>query len=89
MQREHLDLDDYGFCLPGKEQSESGDGEVRGGFNGVLFWADQNGNIFFDDVRQPPGTQMVAEWLVENIPGDKVSLHFGGNRCLVIDLLKK
>ena len=88
LQREHLDLDDYGFSLPGKEMSEAEEDYVPGFFNDVMFWIDRDGKILFDDFEQPPGTEMVVEWCVANIPGDKVSLHFGGNPCLVIDLSK-
>ena len=86
LQREQLDLDDYGFCLPGKEMSESDDDYLGGFFSDVMFWTDSDGQIIFDDYDQPPGTELVVEWFVPNVPGDKVSLHFGGNPCLVLDL---
>ena len=86
LHREQLDLDDYGFSPPGKEMSESEDDYLDGFFNDVMFWTDSDGKIIFDDYDQPPGTEMVVEWCVPNVPGDKVSLHFGGNPCLVVDL---
>lgn len=86
MQREQLDLDDYGFSPPGKEDSEADEDYLEGGFNDVMFWIDRDGNVLFDDYDQPPGTIMVVEWCVPNVPGNKVALHFGGNPCLTIDL---
>ena len=89
LHREQLDLDDYGFSLPGKEDSEAEEDYLGGFFNDVMFWVDKNGNILFDDFEQPPGTEMVVEWCVPNVPGDRVSLQFGGHPCLVIELDKK
>lgn len=86
LHRQHLDLDDYGFSLPGKEDSEADEDRVDGFFNDVMFWVDREGNILFDDFEQPPGTEMVVEWCVPKVPGNQVSLHFAGNRCLTIDL---
>lgn len=88
LHREQLDLEDYGLSLPGKEMSEDEADDVRGFFTETMFWIDADGNIIFDDWEQPSGTQMVVEWAVANVPGDKASLHFGGNPCLVIDLKK-
>ncbi len=88
LQREELDLDDYGFSPPGKEESELDEDYLPGFFNGVMFWVDSSGQILFDDFDRPPGMEMVVEWCVPNIDGDKVSLHYGGNPCLVIDLTK-
>lgn len=88
LQREQIDLDDYGFSPPGKEESDLDEDYLPGFFNEVMFWVDNSGNILFDDFNQPPGTAMVAEWCVPNIEGDKVSLHYSGNLCLVIDLAK-
>lgn len=89
LHREQLDLDDYGFSVPGKEMSETEDDYLAGFFNDVMFWTDADGNIIFDDYDQPPGTEMVVEWCVPNVPGNKISLHFGGNPCLVLDLSAK
>ena len=86
LHREQLDLDDYGFSLPGKEESEADEDYLDGFFNDVMFRIDRDGNILFDDFEQPPGTVMVVEWCVQNVPGGKVSLHFGGNPCLTIKL---
>lgn len=84
LMREELDLDDYGLSLPGKEAEEDW---VPGFFNEVLFWTDAKGDIVFDDYGRPPGREMVVEWCVaNNVPEGRVSLHFGGNPCLVIDL---
>lgn len=86
LMREQLDLDDFGLSLPGKEQSEERTDRVAGYFNDVMFWVDRDGQVFIDDYDQPPGAEMVVEWCVENVPGNKVSLHYGGNPCVVIDL---
>ncbi len=86
LHREHLDLDDYGFRPPGREEPEAEEDYVQGFFNDLMFWIDRDGNILFDDFEQPPETEMVVEWCVANIPGSKVALHFGGNPCLTIDL---
>lgn len=86
LHREQLDLDDYGFSPPGKESSESGSDYIEGFFSDVMFWTDNEGNITFDDYDQPPGTQLVVEWCVPTDAGDKVSLHFGGNPCVILDL---
>lgn len=86
LHREVLDLDDYGFSLPGKEDSGDEADYVPGFFNDVMFWVDEDANIIFDDYEQPPGTEMVVEWCVSNSAGNKVALHFGGNPCLTIDL---
>lgn len=88
LQREHLDLDDYSFSPPGKEESDLDEDYLPGFFNEVMFWVDSTGKILFDDFDQPPGTAMVVEWCVPNIEGDQVSLHYSGNPCLVIDLAK-
>ncbi|WP_145457268.1 hypothetical protein [Gimesia panareensis] len=86
LQREQLDLDDYGFSPPGKEESEADEDYIEGFFNDVMFWVDAEGNITFDDYEQPPGTEMVVEWCIPNGNYKQVALHFGGNPCTVIDL---
>lgn len=86
LQREQLDLDDFGFSPPGKETSEADEDYIEGFFNDVMFWVDAEGNIIFDDYEQPPGTEMVVEWCVPNVPEKQVSLHFGGNPCLILNL---
>lgn len=88
LQNEQLDLDDYGFSLPGKEASESEKDQLNGFFD-IMFWVNKDGEIFFDDFEQPPGCKMVVEWCVPNVTGNKVSLHYGGEPCLTIDLTKK
>ncbi|QGQ26108.1 hypothetical protein F1728_27030 [Gimesia benthica] len=86
LQREQLDLDDYGFSPPGKEASEADEDYIEGFFNDVMFWVDNDGKILFDDFEQPPGTEMVVEWCIPNGDYKQVALHYGGNPCLVIDL---
>ena len=86
LHREQLDLDDYGFSPIGKESSEADEDYLVGFFSDVMFWTSADGEITIDDYDQPPGTQMVVEWCVKNGQGDKVSLHFGGSPCLVLDL---
>ena len=44
LHREVLDLDDYGFSLPGKEDSEDEANYVPGFFNDVMFWIDEDGD---------------------------------------------
>lgn len=86
LHREQLDLDDYGFSPVGKEASEADEDYLDGFFNDIMFWTNAEGDITIDDYDQPPGTEMVVEWCIKNGPENQVSLHFGGNPCLVIDL---
>ena len=86
LHREQLDLDDYGFSLPGKEESVEEADCVPGFFNEVMFCVDKDGNMVFDDHEQPQGTELVVEWCVSNAAGDKVALHFGGIPCVTLDL---
>ena len=82
LHREQLDLDDYNFSKPGKETAEDDQLET---VLGEYFWINKDGEIVFDDMNQPPGTEMVVEWFVKSGSPD-VSLHFGGNPCLKIRL---
>ncbi len=86
LHREVLDLDDYGFSPPGKEASENPADSIAGFFGDLLFFVDKDARIILEDGPQPPGTTMVVEWCVPKSAGDEVSLHFGGNPCLVLDL---
>jgi hypothetical protein len=82
LHREQLDLDDYAFSRPGQEASEDGHLETVLGW---MFWITETGEIIFDDFEQPPDTEMVVEWYVQNdVP--EASLHFGGNPCLTVKL---
>jgi hypothetical protein len=78
--REVLDLDDYGFILPGKEASDDGQLEA---VLGEYFWIDKDGQILFDDMNEPPGAVMVVEWF---LPAGvtEATMHFGGNPCLTV-----
>jgi hypothetical protein len=47
LHREQLDLDDYSFSLPGKEESKEGQIET---VLGAYFWVNQgDGEVLFDD----------------------------------------
>lgn len=88
LHREQLDLDDYGLSPPGKEMSEADEDYIEGFFDRI-FWVDKQGNVIFDDYDQPPGTEMVVEWCIPHGSGDEVSLHFGGNPCVTLQLGQK
>lgn len=88
LHREVLDLDDYGFSPPGKETSEAEADSIVAFFGDLLFFVDKDARIILEDGPQPPGTTMVVEWCVPNSAGDEVSLHFGGNPCLILDMRK-
>jgi len=85
LHREQLDLDDYGMSPLGKETSEADEDYIEGFFDRI-FWVDKQGNVIFDDYDQPPGTEMVVEWCVPHDSGNEVSLHFGGNPCITLQL---
>lgn len=88
LHREVLDLDDYGFSVPGRESSENDEDQISGFYNDVMFWAADDGKLIVDESRQPPGTYLVAEWCVPNNAGERVSLHYGGIPCLELDLTR-
>ena len=86
LQREVLDLDDYGFSPPGRESSEEDADFIEGFSTEVMFWVDKEGAFVVDYTREPPGMHLVTEWCVPNSAGEKVSLHFGGSPCLTLQL---
>ena len=87
--RDLADLDDFAFSLPGKEASEKESDYVDAVLNEeAIFWVDIEGNIYFDD-KHKFNKHLVVEWWISNKAGDKVSMHFGGDHCLNIDLSKK
>ena len=86
LQREVLDLDDYGFSPPGRESSEEDVDYIQGFSSEVMFWVDDEGSLVVDYMREPPGMHLITEWCVPNSAGEEVSLHFGGLPCLTLQL---